>query len=137
MPLPIGFSYVTGSLSDSYAAFAITEDSTNESNSRKVPSKCLIDKVRVTLSSISSATSISWYLSEDSAGKYAITPVTSTTINTGLAASTFGFYSASMDNYPFLESSNITTSGTLYFVAKVDDSSGTASFESFLHWRRA
>ncbi len=137
MPLPIGFSYCTGSLTDSYAAFALTEDSTNESTSKKIPSKCLIDKVRVTLSSISSATSISWYLSEDSAGKYAITPVTSTSIDTGLAASTFGFFSASMDNYPFRESSNITTSGTLYLVAKVDDSSGTASFESFLHWRRA
>lgn len=137
MPLPIGFSYGSGSLTDSYAATTITADSTNESSSRSVPTKCLLDKFRITLSSISGAATISWYLSEDSAGKYAITPVISTTISTGLPASTFGFFSASLDNYPFSQSSNITTSGTLYLVAKIDDSSGTASFESFLHWRKA
>ncbi len=135
MPLPIGFSYGTSALSSSYAAIALTADTSNEANSKKVPARCLIDKVRVAINTISSAASLTWYLAEDSAGKYALTPVQTSTIDTGISGSTFGFIAASTDGFPYLQSSNITTDGTIYMVVKTDADTPTA--EVFIHWRQA
>ena len=130
MPLPIGFSYGTSALSSSYAAIALTADTSNEANSKKVPAK-----FRVAINTISSAASLTWYLAEDSAGKYALTPVQTSTIDTGISGSTFGFIAASTDGFPYLQSSNITTDGTIYMVVKTDADTPTA--EVFIHWRRA
>ena len=135
MPLPIGFSYGTGSLSSSFAAIAVAKDTTNESKSQSVPNKSLLDKVRFSLNTISSAAQITWYLAEDSLGKHALTPSQTTTIDTGLSASTFGFISASLDGFPYRRTSKITTAGTMYLIAKTD--AGTATGEVFIHWRRA
>jgi len=135
MPLPIGFSYGTGSLSDSFAAIAVAKDTTNEATSQSIPNKSLLDKVRFSLNTISSAAQITWYLAEDSLGKHALTPSQTTTIDTGLSASTFGFISASLDGFPYRRTSKITTAGTMYLIAKTD--AGTATGEVFIHWRRA
>jgi len=135
MPLPIGFSYGTGSLSSSFVAIAVAKDTTNESKSQSVPNKSLLDKVRFSLNTISSAAQITWYLAEDSLGKHALTPSQTTTIDTGLSASTFGFISASLDGFPYRRTSKITTAGTMYLIAKTD--AGTATGEVFIHWRRA
>ena len=133
MPLPIGFSYGTGSLSSSFAAIAVAKDTTNESKSQSVPNKSLLDKVRFSLNTIDSAAQITWYLAEDSLGKHALTPSQTTTIDTGLSASTFGFISASLDGFPYRRTSKITTAGTMYLIAKTDAATG----EVFIHWRRA
>ena len=136
MPLPIGFSYGTGSLSSSFVAIAVAKDTTNESKSQSVPNKSLLDKVRFSLNTIAgSATQVVWYLAEDSLGKHALTPSQTTTIDTGLSATTFGFISASLDGFPYRRTSKITTAGTMYLIAKTD--AGTATGEVFIHWRRA
>jgi hypothetical protein len=71
----MGFAYHNnGALSGSLAVLAVTEDLTNSKLSSSIPRNCYIDSVEIFLTSMSSATEVTMYLSRDSTGDVAITP---------------------------------------------------------------
>ena len=99
------------------------------SDSAPVPDRARLSLLRLALTSISGATSISWYLAEDAAGDVPLTPRVSSTIQTGKTTATSGGVAETLD-VSRLRSSAAGTIGRLYVVAKTD--SGTATAVAYL-----
>ena len=98
------------------------------SDSAPVPDRARLSLLRLALTSISGATSISWYLAEDAAGDVPLTPRVSSTIQTGKTTATSGGVAETLDVSRLRSSAG--TIGRLYVVAKTD--SGTATAVAYL-----
>ena len=105
------------SLSTTYAK--ATLDGTDEAAAVDFPTQVVLGLAQVTLDTIVTAASITWYVSEDAAGDMPLTPETTTTI-VGQTAATGGI--AASINQPWVVNE---VAGKLYIWMKTD--AGTAS----------
>ena len=111
---------VGASLSTTYALATLDGAHTGIVPGRKIE----IGLVTCWLTSISSATTVTWYVSNDAAGDQPLTPKVTTTISTGQTSGKGGI-AATMDE-------SITTDSTaLYVWAKTDAGTATATCRAY------
>jgi len=134
MPQPHGCSYATfgSGLSTSYAVATGQADTTNESSSESFPRKGTLSHIEFELSSISSAASITMFLTWDSAGDRPLTPAATQAITTGKTTAAKGGVIFNM-GVPFNRPDD-ATAGKVYVVAKTD--AGTASASARVFWTK-
>jgi hypothetical protein len=94
----------------------------------EVPDAAELGPLVLELTSISGATTVTWYVSRDAAGDVPITPPQTDTILTGKTAATKGSVARDMD--ATYKRHPDTTQGRLYVWAKLD--SGTANMSASL-----
>jgi hypothetical protein len=126
------------SFTSSDQIFAITQDSTNSSRSSLFPNDCYISTIEFQFDTLSTATSVTMYVTRDSNGDVPLTPgVTSgatQTITTGVTTATAGGAVFTVDtDFHFDDSVSNATSGTIYVIAKVD--AGTPTGKIRVNWR--
>lgn len=94
------------------------------SGSEPVPDRGRLSLLRLVLTSVVTAASISWYLAEDAAGDIPLTPRVTTTIVAGKTTSGSGGVARTLDiSRP---RSSAGTIGRLYVIAKTDAGTATA-----------
>lgn len=122
----------SGALSTSKAVIDLTEvASTTETFSKALPDVCHLIKLEVEITSISSATTVTWNLAKDAAGDFAITPEVTSTIVVGKTTATKGGFNALIDiDYVKTLTNGVTEH--LYLVARTD--AGTCTAAAFLSW---
>ena len=127
---PIWFSCsASTALSTSYAAAEITDTTGTDSRAKVLPTECYLYRLEGTLTSISSATELTWYLAKDSAGQKPITPEKTVTIVDPDADGSGGCSTAVDSAHAF----DVDSTGTsLYVHAKTD--AGTCSMVARLTW---
>lgn len=109
----------TVALSTSYSN-VITLDGTDEADANDFPERVILGLAQLQMDTfVSSPTTVTWYISEDSAGDLPITPAVTTTI-VGQTANTGGV--AESIGVPWVVNE---TAGKLYIWAKLD--AGTAN----------
>ena len=92
---------------------------------------CRLSMLHAELTSVVSATTVTWYLAADSDGDVPLTDAVTSTILAGATTATSGGVS-SLVNMDYLRASNGTT-GKLYAFTKLDAGSATATVR--LYWR--
>lgn len=105
-------------LSDAYAN-VLTLDGTDETLATDIPDRVVLGLAQLLLDTIVTGVSVTWYISEDAAGDFPITPEKTTTI-VGQSSGEGGV--AESINQPWVVNS---VAGKLYLWAKLD--AGTAN----------
>jgi len=139
-----GYSYhhnttAPTSLTTSFQAFEVTQDTTNNTNSNLFPDSGHIETVEFDFTVKGSASSVTMYLARDSNGNCAITSGTASgstenlTAGTGTTAS--GVFIVDND-YNYDNSVANIKQGSIYVMAKVDDATGSPKANIRVNWRR-
>ena len=126
-------------MSASFKAFKVGEDTTNSPSSERIPDTCNIQTVEFEFTTLGSATKVTMYLARDSNGSAGITPGSTSgataTLTEGLVS---GKGSVSFDisrDYHFDSSVDNTERGSLYVIAKVDNAGGSPAANIRINWR--
>lgn len=128
-------------ITNTYQAFPVTLDATNSVNSVSFPDDCNIQAIEFELAARDTATEITMYLARDSAGDIPITNPATQTITNGLGTATKGGCAfSSLVDYHFdggTSSAAITgtSRGTIYVIAKHDQSGRSATGTIRVSWR--
>jgi hypothetical protein len=130
-----GFA-LAAALTTAYVGSALGEDAQSpkvEVGSKPVPTKCELEYIRM-LFDVTAGTpaTVTWFLSEDAAGKH---PITDERTDSILPTRNAAWFSLAIKlDIPYVKSS-LGTNGTLYLNWKLD--AGTADAQGFLVWRTA
>jgi len=139
-----GYSYhhnttAPTSLTTSFQAFEVTQDTTNNTNSNLFPDSGHIETIEFDFTVKGDATKVTMYLARDSNGNCALTSGTGTgteellTAGTGTTAS--GVFIVRQD-YNYDDSVANIKQGSIYVMAKVDDATGSPKANIRVNWRR-
>lgn len=118
----------TASLTTSYTCTRVDGAGTVDANASAVPKSSELSLLHSDLSSISSATTITWYIALDSGGDDAITDEATETI---VDADSDGNGTVSTQIGAFYAESSLSTVGALWVCAKTDAGTATATHRLF------
>ena len=140
-----GYSYhhnttAPTSLTTSFQAFEVTQDTTNNTNSNLFPDSGHIETVEFDFTVKGDATSVTMYLARDSNGDCAITSASASGATENLTAggsagTAHGVFIVDND-YNHDDSVANTTPGSIYVMAKVDDQNNSPKANIRVNWRR-
>ena len=127
---PIWFSCsASTALSTSYASAEVGELTGTDSRAKPIPTEAYLYRLEATLTSISSATTLTWYAAKDSAGEKPITPAVDVTI---LDADSDGAGGCNTIINSAIAFDSDSAGGSLFVHAKTD--AGTASAVYRITW---
>ena len=125
-------------LSESFQAFPVTVDLTNNSGSDLFPDTCNIQSVEFDFVTKQDVSTVTMYIARDSSGSSAVTPGATSgataTITAGAGDTASAVFGVDTD-YHFDPSVNNSTSGTVYVMAKVDDATSNPTANIRVNWR--
>lgn len=123
---PIWFSCsASTALTTSYASAEVGELTGTDSRAKPIPTEAYLYRLEATLTSISSATKLTWFVAKDSAGEKPITPAVEVTILDADSDGSGGC-STALDTAIALDADS--AGGSLYVHAKTDAGTATAVF---------
>lgn len=118
----------TISLTDSYTVTElVTTDADGRSYKAGFPPSGALGNLRLFLSSISGATEVTWFLALDSDGDIPLTQEKTSTITVGATTATKGGVSSPINTGYVIPVDDFNDA--IYLVAKIEDSSGTATVD--------
>lgn len=119
------------SVTNTYSGVALTASTALDGAAQPLPASCLLEMLHGALSSVSTATEVTWYLSLDSDGDVPLTGEATESIQAGATTATDGAV-ATRVSLEYAAPSG--TAGTLYLWAKTD--AGTCTLLPRLWWSR-
>lgn len=127
--------YSSGSMNNLQETFDSVELTDNDANASKMPLLADLVTLALYLTNVATATTVTWYLSQDEDGDFALTDEFTSTLRADGVTAGRAFIVADVSPAMFLSTPRVSTPGSCWLRIKVDDADGCDLASAELRWK--